>query len=151
MSYRHISSGEYVNKSGPGLLVEIVLGLVVVALFVSAVIIILSNAKEGQKTQDAFAQAETEKNNQEFAADQKVDWVVLGEGYYDHADYALTGKQVTVVYFSDGRTIQMGGVIDMEYPKGSKIRISQLRTGAGTAFEKRKDKYKIELLDAEGK
>ncbi len=138
------------KKSAPSLL-EIVLVLVVAVLFVSAAVIVLGNAKDGQTTQDAIAKAETEKNDQEFAADQKSDWVVLGEGYYDHADYALTGKQVTVVHFSDSRTVSMSGVIDMNYPKGSSIRISQLRTGAGTAVEKRKDKYKIELLDAEGK
>ncbi|MDP1719011.1 MAG: hypothetical protein Q8L24_01135 [bacterium] len=138
------------KKSGVNL-IEVGLVLVVIVLFLAMIVVGIHSSQEGQKAQEAFDKEEAEQNNQEYAADQKVDWVILGEGYYDHAEYALTGHQVTVVYFSDSRTVQMKGVIEMKNPKGSNIRILQMRTGAGTLFEKRKDKYNIELLDVGGK
>ncbi len=86
----------------------------------------------------------------------KWEWVVNAEGYYDRAEYIADGYQVgsghqdTIVYFSDGRTAHLTGVVEMKYPKTTKIRISQLKHSRGS-WSEMEDKYQIEPLKAEAK
>ncbi len=84
------------------------------------------------------------QHDKQVAAEQEAlahpEFVVVGEGYYDHAEYP--GPEETVVYFSDGRTVPLHALVAMPYPKGSKIRISLQKSDAS---------YKIELLEAEVK
>lgn len=123
-------------------LIEVFVVLAIIMVLGSLLFVVISAAKEASR-------ADTQKIQNGPAG--KVDWVVLGEGYYDRAEYFYNAYGLTAVYFSDGRTVLMNTVVDMEYPKGSKIRILRMRIGADTPAEKWEDKYKIELLDAEGK
>lgn len=119
-------------------------------LVVLTIIVVLGTLLFGAISASREAAKADAQKVQNFSAN-KVDWVVLGEGYYDHAEYFFNAYRLTVVYFSDGRTVPMNAVVAMEYPKGSRVRVCQMRVGAGTPAEKLDDKYKIELLDAEAK
>ncbi|MDP1719008.1 MAG: hypothetical protein Q8L24_01120 [bacterium] len=92
-----------------------------------------------------------QRNEDERSGKVAVDWVSLGEGCYDHAEYLSNRNQRTIIYFSDGRTVSVRATVAINYPKGSEIRVSQKRFAAGTLKERLEEQYRVDPLDAEAK
>ncbi len=139
---------------------EILVVVAIIGVLAALFIPVLVNTKKRSEELRASAEAKDKEDkeaealhNQQYEAAHKVDWVTIGVGYYDHADYMSNGHQLTVIYFNDGRTVPMNAIIAMSYQKGSKIQIQQMRFGAGTPSESLANQYKVETaaFDAEAK